>query len=94
MRPACQHCVFKHLAQAEILWHESKNGYPMHEIYALGHLAEAEAEGAISKQVPDSFHLQIRSVRKAIEDGIAENTAIHDLIKLLWDWKLEKSIPF
>ena len=40
----CTKCARKHIAQAIILIHESKTGYPNHIWLAVGHLAEAEAE--------------------------------------------------
>lgn len=44
MRATCKDCTVKHLSQALVLLQEAQNGYPMHEVYAIGHLAEAEAE--------------------------------------------------
>lgn len=44
MRPTCLSCVKKHIAQAMILFNESKQGYPLHFWWALGHLAEAADE--------------------------------------------------
>lgn len=44
MRPACLDCARKHIAQAMVLVHESKQGYPVHKWYAIGHLAEASDE--------------------------------------------------
>lgn len=44
MRQTCLFCVSKHIAQAIILVTEARTGYPMHIWYAVGHLAEAEAE--------------------------------------------------
>ena len=44
MRTACLNCARKHLAQASILMMEAKQGYPLHEWFAMGHLAEAGDE--------------------------------------------------
>lgn len=46
MRPSCLDCARKHVAQAEVLLHEFRAAqkYRIHIWYAVGHLAEAEAE--------------------------------------------------
>ena len=41
---SCLNCCAKHLAQAAVLYDESRNGYPLHHYLALGHMAEAESE--------------------------------------------------
>jgi len=43
-REPCPFCTLKHLAQAVVLLNESITGYPTHRWYAIGHIAEAEAE--------------------------------------------------
>lgn len=43
-RKSCILCACKHLAQARVLLQETRAGYAEHFWYALGHLAEAEAE--------------------------------------------------
>jgi hypothetical protein len=58
-------------------------GYPMHRIYVIGHLAEAEAE--IADMVEGwEWAEKIRNTRKAIEECIAPPRAIHTLITELW----------
>lgn len=58
MRPSCLSCVKKHVAQAMILFSEAENGYPLHFWWALGHLAEAEAESI------RDFPLLAQTIRK------------------------------
>lgn len=65
MRPTCTDCAIKHLAQASILLHESRDGYPDHIFYARGHMAEAEAELALL--YPEHSSL-VRMERKKLED--------------------------
>lgn len=43
-RETCLFCVSKHLAQAQVLLDEARQGYPLHRWLAVGHLAEAESE--------------------------------------------------
>lgn len=43
-REPCPMCTLKHLSQAIVLMNESVTGYPTHRWYAVGHIAEAEAE--------------------------------------------------
>jgi hypothetical protein len=43
-REPCPMCTIKHLSQAIVLMNESLTGYPTHRWYAIGHMAEAEAE--------------------------------------------------
>jgi hypothetical protein len=43
-REPCPLCTLKHLSQAIVLFNESLTGYPVHRWYAIGHVAEAEAE--------------------------------------------------
>ncbi len=43
-REPCPMCTLKHLSQAIVLMNESITGYPTHRWYAVGHIAEAEAE--------------------------------------------------
>lgn len=43
-REPCPLCTLKHLTQAIVLLNESLTGYPTHRWYAIGHIAEAEAE--------------------------------------------------
>lgn len=64
MRPTCTDCALKHLAQASILEQESRQGYPTHIHYALGHMAEAEAE--LIQQYPKHAEM-IRKERKRLE---------------------------
>lgn len=44
MRPSCFDCALKHLSQACVLSLEAVQGYPVHQWYAIGHLAEASDE--------------------------------------------------
>ncbi len=44
MRETCLLCVSKHISQAIVLLVEARCGYYRHLWYAVGHLAEAEAE--------------------------------------------------
>ena len=53
------------MAQASILLHESRDGYPDHLFYARGHMAEAEAELALL--YPDHSKL-VRTERKLLEN--------------------------
>jgi len=64
MRDTCLDCALKHIAQAEVLMEEAFLGYPLHSYYAIGHLAEAEAE-LLAEHAPlaDS----VRILRKAYE---------------------------
>lgn len=43
-RDSCLDCVRKHLAQAEVLMNEAKQGYPANRWRAIGHLGEAGDE--------------------------------------------------
>jgi hypothetical protein len=43
-REPCPMCTIKHLSQAIVLMNESLTGYPTHRWFAIGHMAEAEAE--------------------------------------------------
>jgi len=60
MRESCLSCVLKHLAEATILMIEAKLGYPWHRYYAIGHMAEAEAESLAD--FPEIAH-RIRELR-------------------------------
>lgn len=65
MREACTDCALKHIAQAHILLHEARLGYPDHVYLAMGHLAEASDElsgGHIE------MARELRAVRKRIEE--------------------------
>ena len=77
MRPSCLNCARKHLAQAEILLHESKQGYPEHFWLCMGHLAEAADE-----LLRDHAGLaeQIRNERKLLEEDYDYQIPIMDLI--------------
>jgi hypothetical protein len=57
----------KHLAQAKILMDESHLGYPVHVWYAMGHMAEAEAECV--EVIPDEAKL-IREERIKMQDEL------------------------
>jgi len=65
MRPTCTHCAIKHLSQAMITLSESRQGYPTHRFYALGHMAEAGDE--LAKEYP-KYAEMIRAERKKLED--------------------------
>ena len=52
----CYYCVLKHLGQAAVLCGEVD--YPLHKVYAYGHLAEAERETG-----SESLRLSIREAR-------------------------------
>lgn len=65
MRPTCTHCALKHLSQASILLSESRQGYPTHRFYALGHMAEAGDE--LVAEYPKYAEL-VRSERKKLEE--------------------------
>lgn len=43
-RSSCLDCVRKHLAQAEVLMNEARQGYPANRWRAIGHLGEAGDE--------------------------------------------------
>ena len=43
-RESCIQCALKHTSQARVLLIEAKQDYKLHAWYAMGHLAEAEAE--------------------------------------------------
>jgi hypothetical protein len=77
MRPSCLNCARKHLAQAEILLHESKQGYPDHFWLCMGHLAEAADELLRDHQ---NLADQIRNERKLLEDDPEYQIPIMDLI--------------
>lgn len=63
-RKSCVLCACKHLAQARVLLQETRAGYAEHFWYALGHLAEAEAE--LVEDFPDMAK-QLREERKQLE---------------------------
>jgi len=64
VRPTCELCCLKHLAQARVELLEAKKGYAALFWCALGHLAEAEDE--IVEKYP-AIAERIRSERKALE---------------------------
>ena len=68
-REQCVRCSIKHLAQAKILIDESHLGYPHHVWYAMGHMAEAEAEcvGVLPEEAA-----MIRETRLAVEKSLGE----------------------
>lgn len=68
MRPSCTFCARKHLAQALVLLHEARQGYPLHRWYAIGHLAEAADELIADEResVRDVAHA-LRQDRKQLE---------------------------
>lgn len=92
----CNLCVIKHLVQARVLLLESIKGYPLHLIYALGHLAEAcdECED-------DTIRLNIHDIQHNIESAIVNKTSsnvlfikhtlesidhiLNDVLKLLYE---------
>ena len=77
MRPSCLNCSRKHLAQAEILLHESKQGYPEHFWLCMGHLAEAADE--LLTDYPQLAE-QVRNERKLLEEDDDYQIPIVDLI--------------
>lgn len=78
MRPSCLRCVRKHLAQAVILFTEARCGYENHFAYALGHMAEAEAEAV---EDYEDFAGRIRSIRIGFEyDNRANSTMLGSLV--------------
>lgn len=78
MRATCYDCVLKHLGQASALMDEAANGYPSHKHFAIGHLAEAEAEIMSSNS---SVAATIRGERKRYIDG--EEVFILTLIEIV-----------
>jgi hypothetical protein len=67
----------KHIAEAEVLYKESKLGYPAHEILAIGHLAQAEAE--LLTDFPDLAEL-VRASRKLGLDDFPTIDIISELL--------------
>lgn len=78
MRPSCLNCARKHLAQAEILLHESKQGYLEHFWLCMGHMAEAADE--LLRDYPD-LAADVRNERKLLEDDPDYQVPIMDLIE-------------
>lgn len=68
-RRACTACVLKHLSQAVVLLDEARQPeYAIHRWFAVGHLAEAEAEIAgLSSQLAE----QIRTLRHELQEDPA-----------------------
>ena len=64
-REPCPLCTLKHLAQAVVLLNESINGYPTHRWYAVGHIAEAEAEAP-----SHDMAVRIRQIRLDVMDNL------------------------
>jgi len=77
MRPSCLNCARKHLAQAEILLHESKQGYPEHFWLCMGHMAEA-ADELLRDYSELADH--VRNERKLLEDDPEYQVPLMDLI--------------
>lgn len=77
MRPSCLNCSRKHLAQALVLLHESKKGYPTHFWLAQGHIAEAEDE--LLRDHPELAEI-VRNERKLLEEDSSYEIPIMDLI--------------
>lgn len=77
MRPSCLNCARKHLAQAEILLHESKQGYPEHFWLCMGHMAEAGDE--LLRDYPELAN-QVRNERKLLEEDSDYQIPLMDLI--------------
>ena len=80
MRTACLNCARKHLAQASILMMEARQGYPLHEWFAMGHLAEAGDE--LVQEWPDVAN-EIREHRKLYEDNREYPVPIEELIETI-----------
>lgn len=78
MRPSCLNCTRKHLAQALVLLHESKKGYPTHFWLAQGHLAEAEDE--LLRDYPALADV-VRNERKLLEEDPSYEIPLMDLIE-------------
>lgn len=78
MRPTCTDCALKHLSQASILLSESRQGYPTHRFYALGHMAEASDE--LVKEYP-KYAAIVRKERKKLEDDPDYTPDFEELIK-------------
>jgi hypothetical protein len=80
MRPSCPDCVRKHLAQASIISSEVKLGHPELYWFAVGHLAEAEAESV--KDYPELAE-KIRQERLTYIANPAHNIDAIALIKAM-----------
>lgn len=83
MRKSCLACATKHIAQAIVLTIEARMGYPMHLWFAVGHLAEAEAE-LLTEHEPTAQH--VRAVRlRLMGEGSKEKpftkTALVELLE-------------
>jgi hypothetical protein len=72
---SCLDCCAKHLAQASVLFDESRNGYPLHHYLAMGHMAEAESESLLEHS---ELTFAIREERLKLQSGETP-----DLIQLL-----------
>jgi hypothetical protein len=66
-REQCARCAMKHLAQARVLLLETRQGYPQHVWYAIGHMAEAADEIA---EIMPAQAAEIRRNRLKIEDSL------------------------
>jgi hypothetical protein len=64
-REPCPMCTLKHLSQAIVLMNESITGYPIHRWYAVGHIAEAEAESPTQEMAN-----RIRMIRLDVMDDL------------------------
>lgn len=62
--PTCLDCVRKHLAAADVLMDEARQGYPEHRWRAIGNLVEAARESAV--RFPE-LAAQIRAQRLKLE---------------------------
>jgi len=78
MRETCLMCVKKHLAQAIVLCREARTDYPIHQQFAVGHLAEAEEE--IEKEYPKLAY-KIRVARFAVSADVHNSDQIVILLK-------------
>lgn len=77
-RPTCLDCVRKHLAQAEVLMSEARQGYPDHAWLAIGHMAEAADEAL--KECPELAR-EIRAERLKYMSDHSYDVPIMELIQ-------------
>lgn len=77
-RDSCIECVEKHVGQAMVLISEIPSGYPIHFLYAIGHLQEAYNE---SLEYPELSAYLLESRRNYQREGtIPDWEKINELI--------------
>jgi hypothetical protein len=103
-RDSCLDCVRKHLAQAEVLMGEARQGYPLHRWRAVGHMAEAGDEcckdypklsSAIRKHrikymADPEYMVPVEALLKMASDLVSESVLDEAMLKVSKNKPFEK----